>query len=100
MKNGRITYWNLSSDRGPHGDREPELVDLTRDKVVENMLEAEVEAKIRSLPDYIKIKVLDYIEFMLSKYCHREAKGFKYDWEGGLSGIGGEFTSVELQHSA
>lgn len=66
------------------------------------MSETEIDAKIKSLPDSIKMEVLDYIEFLLSKYHPRKvgAKGFKFDWEGGLANLKKKFSSVELQHKA
>jgi hypothetical protein len=66
------------------------------------MSETEIDAKIRSLPDSIKGEVLNYIDFLLSKYYYKEvgAKGFKFDWEGGLADLKKEFSSVELQHKA
>ncbi len=66
------------------------------------MSETEIDAKIRSLPESIKTEVLDYIEFLLSKYRPKKAvaKGFKFDWEGGLADLKKKFSSVELQHKA
>ncbi len=51
------------------------------------MYEKEIKLKIRELPEDLKKEVLDYIEFLLSKYRSKEikAKNFKFDWEGGLS---------------
>jgi len=64
------------------------------------MYEREIELKIQELSDDLKREVLDYIEFLQKKYKGKksEAKKFKFDWEGGLSEIREEFTSVELQH--
>jgi len=66
------------------------------------MSKSEIDAKIQALPESVKREVLDYIEFLLSRYQHRkgEAKGFKFDWEGGLAHLKKEFLSVELQHKA
>lgn len=66
------------------------------------MYEIDIEVKIRELPADLKREVLDYIEFLLKKYKGEEnwAKKFKFDWEGGLSEIREEFSSVELQHRA
>jgi hypothetical protein len=60
----------------------------------------EIEMKIRELSDDLRREVLDYVEFLLKKYRDKKlkAKGFKFDWEGGLSEIREKFTSVELQH--
>lgn len=65
----------------------------------------EIGIKIRKLPDHLVPVVLDYVEFLLDKYGSKEiAKGdenkFKFDWEGGLSKLKDQYTSVELQHKA
>ena len=66
------------------------------------MYEEEIEVKIRKLPEDLRKDVLDYVDFLLSKYQERKTarKRFKFDWEGGLSEIREKFTSVELQHKA
>ena len=66
------------------------------------MRQEELEVKIRELPDYLKMEVLDYIEFLLKKYKDKKIgkRKFKFEWEGGLSEIREKFTSVELQHRA
>ena len=66
------------------------------------MYEKEIKLKIRELPEDLRREVLDYIEFLLKKYKSAESKArkFKFDWEGGLSDIGENLTSVELQHKA
>lgn len=68
----------------------------------EAMYEKEIETKVRKLPENLKKEVLDYIEFLLEKHQGKKIKkkGFKFDWEGGLSDLRDEFTSVELQHKA
>ena len=55
-----------------------------------------------NLPKIIQRQVLDNIEFLASKYKKKEEgkKSFKFDWEGGLSEIKKDYTSVELQHQA
>ena len=57
---------------------------------------------MRELPEDLRGKVLDYMEFLSRKYKSRvaKAKKFEFDWEGGLSEIREKFTSVELQHKA
>ena len=65
------------------------------------MYEKEIETKVRKLPENLKKEVLDYIEFLLEKHESKiKKKEFRYDWEGGLSDLRDEFTSVELQHKA
>ena len=64
------------------------------------MHEKQIEIKIQSLPEDLKREVLDYMDFLLKKYkgTKSKAKKFRFDWEGELSEMRGEFTSVELQH--
>ncbi|PKP55742.1 MAG: hypothetical protein CVT89_07685 [Candidatus Altiarchaeales archaeon HGW-Altiarchaeales-2] len=66
------------------------------------MYETEIHVKFLCLPDNIKADVLDYIDFLISKYhCKAaKAKGFKFDWEGGLADIKEKLSSVELQHKS
>lgn len=61
----------------------------------------EVKAKIDALPKDLKKEVLNYIDFLLQKRVHSKNQGnFSFDWEGSLSELREEFTSVELQHKA
>ncbi|MFQ5709074.1 MAG: DUF2281 domain-containing protein [bacterium] len=62
----------------------------------------EIGIKIEKLPDHVVAEVIDYIDFLLSKYGSEEtAKSkFKFDWEGGLYKLKDKYTSVELQHKA
>lgn len=55
-----------------------------------------------NLPKQIQQQVLDYIEFLMTKYRKKEnkEKKFKFDWEDGLFELKKDFTSVELQHQA
>ena len=66
----------------------------------------EIGIKLKKLPDHLLPEVFDYIEFLLNKYGSKETvkgetgKKFKFDWEGGLSKLKDQYTSVELQHKA
>ena len=66
------------------------------------MYEREIEIKARGLPEHLKRQVLDFMEFLLKKYRggDNETETFKFDWEGGLSDLRDNYTSVELQHNA
>jgi len=59
--------------------------------------EKEIASRVRELPEGLRRRVLDYIEFLLKRYG-REGRvdRFKFDWEGGLSELREKFTSVEL----
>jgi len=67
---------------------------------VVTMHEKEIELKLQKLPVDLRREVLDYVEFLLKKYkgTKSTAKKFRFDWEGELSEMRGEFTSVALQH--
>jgi len=66
------------------------------------MIEREIDFIIQRLPFYLKKEVLDYVEFLSSKYHSTpdSKKKFKFDWEGGLADVKEKMTSVELQHKA
>ena len=60
-----------------------------------------VKEKLKELPEDLKKEVLDYIDFLMQKHEKKVKKRkFKFDWEGGLSELKKEYTSVELQHKA
>ncbi|NOX36454.1 MAG: DUF2281 domain-containing protein [Calditrichaeota bacterium] len=66
----------------------------------------EIIIKLKKFPDHLKQEVLDYIEFLSDKYGIEDIKivdnrkKFQFDWEGGLSNLRKQYTSVELQHKA
>jgi len=66
----------------------------------------EIGSKLEKLPDHLIPEVLDYIEFLLNKYESKKIgksdnkNRLKFDWEGGLSKLRDQYTSVELQHKA
>jgi len=66
----------------------------------------EISVKLKKLPEHLIPEVMDYIEFLLDKYGSEKTKKrknkdkFKFDWEGGLSKLRKQYTSVELQHKA
>lgn len=66
------------------------------------MYEKEIEVKAKELPEHLRRQVLDFMEFLSRKYTAKDkaTKGFKFDWEDGLSELRDKFTSNELQHRA
>ena len=62
----------------------------------------DIEAKIEKLPDHLIPEINDFIDFLLFKHGDKKTgkAKFKFDWEGGLSNLKNEFTSVELQHKS
>lgn len=84
---------------------------LTKDDILACLLyasetlestETEIKIRVRKLPENLKRRVLNCIEILLEKHQGKKSseRKFKFDWEGGLSDIKDEFTSVELQHKA
>jgi len=62
----------------------------------------DIHSKLKKLPDHLRSEVDDYIDFLLNKYAGTEtAKSkqknkFHFNWEGGLSKIKDQYTSVAL----
>lgn len=65
-------------------------------------MEAEVLInKFQNLPQNAKKELMDFLDFLTSRYKKAESwkkKGFSFDWEGGLKDL--KESSVELQHKA
>jgi len=70
------------------------------------MQTTEITAKIKKLPGHLIPEVIDYIDFLINKYGDNDLEkndkkdGFKFDWEGDLSELKDQYSSVELQHKA
>jgi len=65
-------------------------------------MEAEILiSKFQNLPQNAKKELMDFLDFLTSRYKKAEPqkkKGFSFEWEGGLKNL--EESSVELQHKA
>ncbi|HII94607.1 MAG: hypothetical protein APG12_01146 [Candidatus Methanofastidiosum methylothiophilum] len=66
------------------------------------MNEVDIQSKFQSLSPELKKEVLDYIDFLISRNKNKKQKTKKltFEWQGKLSDLKEEFTSVELQHKA
>jgi hypothetical protein len=65
----------------------------------------EIEKRIKDLPIRLLPEVLDYIDFLISKHSKGNVGGgakqeFAFDWQGGLSELKDQFSSVDLQHKS
>jgi hypothetical protein len=69
---------------------------------VDHVHEEEIAVKLQKLPENAKREVIDYLDFLLSKYQTKEVerRNFRFGWEGGLAELRGKFNSVDLQHKA
>jgi len=63
-----------------------------------------IEDKLNKLPSNLQKEALDFIEFLTKKNNKRtinnQEHAFTFSWEGGLSNIRNNYTSVELQHKS
>jgi len=66
------------------------------------MAESDIESKMQESPPELKRELLDYLDFLMQKHISsgKKPKKFRFDWEGGLSHLKNEFTSVELAHKS
>ena len=67
------------------------------------MLEKEIEAKVKRLPEQLRGIVLKYVDFLLQQEeKHRQIKQFNFNWEGKLKEVEktNNISSVELQHKS
>jgi hypothetical protein len=53
---------------------------------------------LRRLPPELQTEVRDFIEFLLERRSTRSNGPMKFQWEGALKDLRGQYTSVELQH--
>ena len=62
----------------------------------------EIEQKIKQLPNHLLPEIMDYIDFLMSRYgqMRQPKNNFTFEWEGGLADLANQFTAVELQHQA
>ena len=59
------------------------------------------EKKFNKLPEYLKKEVIDFIEFLTKKHqMPKDSINFSFNWEGSLSELRKDYSSVELQHKA
>lgn len=72
------------------------IMQLRRGK--STMIEREINAMVQRLPLYLKKEVLDYVEFLSTKYQRKpeSKKKFKFDWEGGLADVRDKMTSTGI----
>ncbi|MDI6804286.1 MAG: DUF2281 domain-containing protein [Bacteroidota bacterium] len=57
-----------------------------------------IEQLIHELPPDLQDEALDFIRFLLNKYQNKTKKKPEFLWEGALSDLRAQYTSVELQH--
>ncbi len=66
------------------------------------MIVKQINKKIKKVPPHLLPEIMDYIDFLINKHgtTSKEKKPFSFSWQGGLSEISKQFSSVVLQHKS
>jgi hypothetical protein len=57
-----------------------------------------LEELVKDLPVNLQQEVRDFVEFLLEKHKPRQHRPIEFKWQGALSDLKDQFTSVEQQH--
>ena len=57
-----------------------------------------LEEQLRELPPELKQEVSDFVQFLITRRRERARGKPTFGWAGALKDLGGQYTSVELQH--
>ncbi len=57
-----------------------------------------IEEMVKKLPEELQKEVMEFVKFLLEKRAGKKRGQPKFDWEGALKDLKGQYTSVELQH--
>jgi len=57
-----------------------------------------LEEQLQELPPDLRQEVSDFIEFLIARRRERTRQKPTFSWAGALKDLGGQYTSVELQH--
>lgn len=62
------------------------------------MAELSLQEMLKMLPPALQTEVRDFAAFLLEHRAKRRVLPMKFQWEGALKDLGGQYTSVQLQH--
>ena len=62
------------------------------------MAEPSLQDMIQALPPEIQAEVYDFVAFLLAREAKKHKSKMRFDWQGALKDLRGQYTSVELQH--
>jgi hypothetical protein len=62
------------------------------------MTELSLQEMMQMLPPELQDEVQDFVAFLLERRVVRRNIPMKFQWEGALKDLRGEYTSVQLQH--
>jgi len=62
------------------------------------MADLSLQEMLRLLPPALQTEVRDFVAFLLEHRVKRQVRPMKFQWEGALKDLRGQYTSVQLQH--
>ena len=62
------------------------------------MTDLSLQDMLRMLPPALQAEVRDFVAFLLKHRVKRQTVPMKFQWEGALKDMRGQYTSVQLQH--
>ena len=62
------------------------------------MVDLSLQEVLRMLPPELQTEVRDFAAFLLERKVSQERLPMKFQWEGVLKDLRGQYTSVQLQH--
>jgi len=62
------------------------------------MTDLSLQEMLRLLPPTLQTEVRDFVAFLLEHKVKKQSLPMKFQWEGVLKDLRGQYTSVQLQH--
>ena len=62
------------------------------------MADLSLQEMLRLLPPALQTEVRAFVAFLLEHRVKRQVRPMKFQWEGALKDLRGQYTSVQLQH--
>jgi hypothetical protein len=62
------------------------------------MVNLSLHEMLQKLPPELQTEVRDFVEFLLERKSTPHHRPMKFQWEGALKDLRGQYTSVQLQH--
>ena len=62
------------------------------------MADLSLQEMLKMLPPALQTEVRDFVAFLLEHRVKKRVQPMKFQWEGALKDLRGQYTSVQLQH--
>ena len=62
------------------------------------MADLSLQEMLKMLPPALQTEVRDFVAFLLAHRVKQQVRPMKFQWEGALKDMRGQYTSVQLQH--